>query len=73
MYDKEREKIVELLGYGLSIRKIARFLGYGNHASLNYSINRRHLQQEADTLRVKQASVQGVTVRSDCLTVSCSE
>src|SRR4051812_29090062 len=36
IFDKDREKIVELLSLGLSQRKIARFLGYGNHTSLGY-------------------------------------
>lgn len=56
IYDKVRDKIVEMLSWGVSRRKISVYLGYGNHASLNYYINRRNLQQEADALRVKNTS-----------------
>jgi len=34
-FDQNLEKIKELLGYGLSVRKIARVLGYTNHIALN--------------------------------------
>jgi DNA invertase Pin-like site-specific DNA recombinase len=53
IYDQTRSKIVEMLSWGVSRRKISEHLGFGNHASLNYYINRRHLQQEADALRAK--------------------
>jgi DNA invertase Pin-like site-specific DNA recombinase len=40
-FDKDRQKIEELLGYGVSVRKIAEFLGYGSHRGLNLYINKR--------------------------------
>ncbi len=43
-YDKDVEKIKELLGYGLSVRKITKVLGYHNHISLNTYINKRKLR-----------------------------
>lgn len=35
---------MELLGYGLSVRKIAEVLGYSSHIALNTYINKRGLQ-----------------------------
>jgi DNA invertase Pin-like site-specific DNA recombinase len=43
-FDKDAEKIIELLKLGLSIRKIANFFGYRNHISLNTYINKRKLK-----------------------------
>lgn len=43
-FDKHLEKIEELLGYGLSVRKIAKVLEYTNHISLNTYINKRKLR-----------------------------
>ncbi len=43
-FDKEIDKIKELLGYGLSVRKIANFLGYTNHIALNTFIKKRKLK-----------------------------
>jgi DNA invertase Pin-like site-specific DNA recombinase len=43
-FDKEIDKIKELLGYGLSVRKIAIILGYTNHISLNTFIKKRKLK-----------------------------
>lgn len=40
-FDKDREKIEELLGYGLSVRKIAHVLGYGSHRGLSTYVNKR--------------------------------
>ena len=34
-FDKQRDKIEELLAVGLSVRKIAKLLGYNNHIGLN--------------------------------------
>lgn len=45
-FDKEIDKIKELLGYGLSVRKIAIFLGYTNHIALNTFIKKRKLKTE---------------------------
>ncbi|MDX4060285.1 hypothetical protein Q6A89_07130, partial [Aliarcobacter skirrowii] len=33
--DEQRDKIEELLAMGLSVRKIAKLLGYNNHIGLN--------------------------------------
>jgi DNA invertase Pin-like site-specific DNA recombinase len=43
-FDKDVERIKELLGYGLSIRKLAKVLGYSNHIALNTYINKRKLK-----------------------------
>lgn len=43
-FDKDSEKIKELLGYGLSMRKMAKVLGYTNHIALNTYINKRNLK-----------------------------
>jgi DNA invertase Pin-like site-specific DNA recombinase len=40
-FDKDRKKIEELLGYGLSVRKIAEVLDYPSHRGLNMYINKR--------------------------------
>lgn len=40
-FDKDRQKIEELLGYGLSVRKIAEVLDYPSHRGLNLYINKR--------------------------------
>lgn len=44
-FDKDLDRILELLLLGLSVRKIAKFLGYNNHLSLNTYINKRNLRQ----------------------------
>jgi DNA invertase Pin-like site-specific DNA recombinase len=44
-FDQNVERIKELLGYGLSVRKIAKVLGYSSHIALNTYINKRGLQQ----------------------------
>ena len=43
-FDKDVARIKELLGYGLSVRKIAKVLGYASHIALNTYINKRELQ-----------------------------
>jgi DNA invertase Pin-like site-specific DNA recombinase len=43
-FDKDIEKIKELLGYELSMRKIAKVLGYNNHIALSTYINKRNLK-----------------------------
>ena len=43
-FDKDIERIQELLSYGLSVRKIARVLGYTNHIGLNTYIKKRSLK-----------------------------
>lgn len=44
-FDSNVLRIRELLGYGLSVRKIAKFLGYSSHIALNTYINKRDLHQ----------------------------
>ena len=46
-FDNEVARIEELLGHGLSVRKIAKLLGYSNHIGLNTYINKRGLKQTA--------------------------
>jgi len=43
-FDDNIDKIKELLGYGLSVRKIANFLGYTSHIALNTYIKKRKLR-----------------------------
>lgn len=40
-FDEDRQKIEELLSYGLSVRKIAQVLDYPSHRGLNLYINKR--------------------------------
>jgi len=49
-FDKDVEKIKELLGYGLSIRKISNVLGYTNHIALNTFIKKRNLKNKEKML-----------------------
>lgn len=42
-FDKDMAQIKELLGYGLSVRKIAKVLGCSSHIALNTYINKRGL------------------------------
>ncbi len=44
-FDADLERIKELLKLGLSVRKIAKLLGYTNHLALNTYINKRHLRE----------------------------
>jgi DNA invertase Pin-like site-specific DNA recombinase len=46
-FDQNLSRIQELLGYGLSVRKIAKVLGYSSHIALNTYINKRGLHQSA--------------------------
>ena len=45
-FDKDVGRIKELLGYGLSVRKIAKVLGYSSHIALNTYINKRGLHPQ---------------------------
>ena len=45
-FDKDRERIEELLALGLSVRKIARLLGYNSHIGLNTYINKRKIRDQ---------------------------
>ena len=44
-FDKDSGKIIEFLDIGLSVRKIAKLLGYNNHIGLNTYIKKRGLRQ----------------------------
>lgn len=46
-FDKDVARIKELLGYGLSVRKIAKVMGCSSHIALNTYINKRGLHQSA--------------------------
>jgi DNA invertase Pin-like site-specific DNA recombinase len=43
-FDAQRETIAELLNLGLSVRKIAKHLGYPNHVALNTYVKKRRLR-----------------------------
>ena len=44
-FDEKRDKIEELLAVGLSVRKIAKLLGYNNHIGLNNYIKKRNIRE----------------------------
>ena len=44
-FDKQRDKIEELLSLGLSVRKIAKLLGYNNHIGLNNYVKKRKIKE----------------------------
>jgi len=45
-FDQQRDKIEELLSVGLSVRKIAKVLGYNNHIGLNNYVKKRNIREE---------------------------
>lgn len=47
-FDIDVERIKELLKLGLSVRKIAKLLGYTNHLALNTYINKRKLRKHQE-------------------------
>ena len=47
-FDKQRDKIEELLSVGLSVRKIAKVLGYSNHIGLNNYVRKRNIRQKVE-------------------------
>lgn len=49
-FDKDVDKIKELLVLGLSVRKIAAFLGYSNHIGLNNYVKKRNLRNEEKSI-----------------------
>jgi len=51
-FDMNREKIEELLAYGLSVRKIAKVLGYSNHISLNTYVKKRKMRDRQQEEKV---------------------
>jgi len=48
-FDQDVDKIKELLALGLSVRKIANFLGYTNHIGLNTYVKKRELRHTPDS------------------------
>jgi len=48
-FDLQRDKIEELLGVGLSVRKIAKLLGYNNHIGLNNYVKKRNIRENIVT------------------------
>jgi DNA invertase Pin-like site-specific DNA recombinase len=48
-FDLQRDKIEELLGLGLSVRKIAKILGYNNHIGLNNYVKKRHIRENIES------------------------
>jgi len=55
-FDKQRDKIEELLSVGLSVRKIAKLLGYNNHIGLNNYVKKRNIRSSIDALPLEIAS-----------------
>jgi len=49
-FDQDIGKIKELLALGLSVRKIAIFLGYTNHIGLNTYVSKRNLRKTVKNL-----------------------
>ncbi|WP_428023124.1 recombinase family protein [Arcobacter sp.] len=49
-FDKQRDKIEELLSVGLSVRKIAKLLGYNNHIGLNNYVKKRNIREQSSSL-----------------------
>ncbi len=49
-FDKKRDKIEELLAVGLSVRKIAKLLGYNNHIGLNNYVKKRNIRDLDDKI-----------------------
>jgi len=45
-FDLQRDKIEELLAVGLSVRKIAKLLGYNNHIGLNNYVKKRNIRED---------------------------
>ena len=45
-FDKDLKRIKDLLGVGLSVRKIANVLGYTSHIGLNTYINKRNIRNQ---------------------------
>jgi DNA invertase Pin-like site-specific DNA recombinase len=58
-FDKDLDRIKELLGYGLSARKIAHLLGLTNHIALNTYIRKRKLREQVREELNKNARKQG--------------
>ncbi|MFT4060149.1 MAG: recombinase family protein [Legionella sp.] len=53
-FDQDVVKIKELLALGLSVRKIAIFLGYTNHIGLNTYVSKRKLRDKTSSIENKE-------------------
>lgn len=53
-FDLQRDKIEELLAVGLSVRKIAKVLGYNNHIGLNNYVKKRNIREDIVTQKVRK-------------------
>ncbi len=51
-FDLQRDKIEELLGLGLSVRKIAKILGYNNHIGLNNYVKKRNIREDVEAKQI---------------------
>jgi len=49
-FDTQRDKIEELLAVGLSVRKIAKLLGYNNHIGLNNYVKKRAIKEHIKSI-----------------------
>ena len=56
-FDKDVYKIKELLQLGLSVRKIAIFLGYSSHIGLNIYVKKRQLRPANNGTRITDQAV----------------
>ncbi|MDB4257340.1 recombinase family protein [Arcobacteraceae bacterium] len=54
-FDLQRDKIEELLAVGLSVRKIAKVLGYNNHIGLNNYVKKRNIREDIVTQKVRKS------------------
>jgi len=55
-FDLQRDKIEELLKVGLSVRKIAKLLGYNNHIGLNNYVKKRNIRETLELNNSTKAS-----------------
>ena len=60
-FDKDQERIKELLALGLSVRKIANLPGFSNHIALNTYVKKRNLR-----LPVRFNSITATGVKIGC-------
>jgi DNA invertase Pin-like site-specific DNA recombinase len=51
-FDEDQERIEELLALGLSVRKIAKLLGYSNHMGLNTYVKKRKIREKVGISRL---------------------
>ena len=49
-FDKDIDKIKRVTSLGLSVRKIATFLGYNNHIGLNTYVKKRNVRENKNQI-----------------------